>query len=757
MNSESGRHEESAGLQDSGEIVAANAITTPQKPSKLGRMYRLALKELREILRDRRTIATLLVMPIIVYPILSLALKQFLLGSDQPEANQQVRVGFDTFDDMLLFDQYYKIAFMQSQKLEDEKISSFVDKSKEKAEYPDLRAREIRDPSLEQLVANGNFDLGIRLQRTAYRPPRVVGITSGIHCEFVYRKGSVVSEKALQSVKKHIEQLNTFDFQRRLSMTRMQVDKIVTTNETSATERDAKTAPLATLVPLVLILMTITGAVYPAIDLTAGERERGTLETLIAAPVPRMGILLAKFVAVLTVAMLTAAVNLIGMMTTIWVFQIGTMIFGEQGITFQMFAAIFLLLLLFASFFSSILLAITSCARSFKEAQAYLIPVMLVAMTPGLMSLMPSFELRGVLVVIPLVNIVLLARDVMQGSVDFVSAVVAVVSTIIYGCFAIAIASRIFGTNAVLFGNQQTISTLFKYPSKESSVATPATAWFTLAILFPINFLWLGLLVRLQPIFPATYLLMFATVGTILQFAVVPALVMRFRRIKLLSGFGLNRPTILAYVGAILLGFSLGILLIQLYSMFGSQSAANEQLVKQAEVHVERWRQIPAPLVLVCMSLVPAVCEELFFRGMLFRSLSKATNATNTILITGILFGLFHILAAGSIASSRFIPTTLMGLILGWVCYKTKSVIPGMILHTIHNLLYVSLAYFLNDLVEAGWILRDQKELPFQIVIVAACGAVAGILVMIQVGRQNRRFQNTESLAEQSLLETETT
>ena len=73
---------------------------------------------------------------------------------------------------------------------------------------------------------------------------------------------------------------------------------------------------LAALIPLILVLMTVTGAVYPAIDLTAGERERGTLETLIAAPVPRLGLLFAKYVAVLTVALLTAVVNLIGMTIT---------------------------------------------------------------------------------------------------------------------------------------------------------------------------------------------------------------------------------------------------------------------------------------------------------------------------------------------------------------------------------------------------------------------------------------------------------
>src|SRR5439155_13253832 len=76
---------------------------------------------------------------------------------------------------------------------------------------------------------------------------------------------------------------------------------------------------LTAVIPLILILMTITGAVYPAIDLTAGERERGTLEILVAAPVPRLALLFAKYVAVVAVSILTATVNLVMMTVTLQV------------------------------------------------------------------------------------------------------------------------------------------------------------------------------------------------------------------------------------------------------------------------------------------------------------------------------------------------------------------------------------------------------------------------------------------------------
>ena len=125
---------------------------------------------------------------------------------------------------------------------------------------------------------------------------------------------------------------------------------------------------LATLIPLVLVLMTITGAVYPAIDLTAGERERGTLEAVMASPVPRYTVLIAKYLAVISVACLTALANLIAMFTTLWGSGLIDMIQGDGSSPLGMILPMLALLILFSLFFSAVLLSLTSFARSFKEA-----------------------------------------------------------------------------------------------------------------------------------------------------------------------------------------------------------------------------------------------------------------------------------------------------------------------------------------------------------------------------------------------------
>jgi ABC-2 type transport system permease protein/sodium transport system permease protein len=218
-----------------------------------------------------------------------------------------------------------------------------------------------------------------------------------------------------------------------------------------AMDTGKKQLSLAVFVPLVLILMTITGAVYPAIDVTAGERERGTLEVLVAAPIPRISLLFGKYVAVVTVALLTGVVNIVAMSLSVLISGQGKLVFGSEGFPLLILLEIFGLVLLFAAFFSAVLLVVTSFARSFKEAQAYLVPLMLASLTPGLLTLMPGVQLTPTLALVPLLNIVLLARDLLEGQALPFPALIVVLSTVGYAFLAVAVAARLFGGEAVLY------------------------------------------------------------------------------------------------------------------------------------------------------------------------------------------------------------------------------------------------------------------------------------------------------------------
>src|SRR4029079_5166652 len=161
------------------------------------------------------------------------------------------------------------------------------------------------------------------------------------------------------------------------------------------------------------------------------------------APVPRLGVLVAKYIAVVTVATLTAVVNLTAMTVTVASSGLWIFFFGNQGSPAEAIGVVLLLLILFSTFFSAVLLLVTSFARSFKEAQAYVVPLMVVALVPGFMSVMPGLTLGPLLSVVPLANIVLLARDVLEGDAPLVWGAVAVLSTILYGGLALALAAPI--------------------------------------------------------------------------------------------------------------------------------------------------------------------------------------------------------------------------------------------------------------------------------------------------------------------------
>ena len=458
--------------------------------------WRLGSKELRETLRDRRTIGTLFLMPLIVYPILSLLFQGFIASGFKQQASAPTEslggvVQQEVEGDQYLFlfdneDDFNRVApilnngylFLQGRRALHEDVAKELEAqgNPEEQRNTNLFRKHIfqaADPStgltLKQLVSQGLADVGVVVSQTKDEQGRDKPADFTLY----YQDSRTSSVEALRLFENILDSVTIGAFQGALARRGVASGAPVNIKAESLEPPPSKknNISFAAIIPLVLTLMTITGAVYPAIDLTAGERERGTLESLIAAPIPRMRILLGKLIAIVSVAMLTAIVNLIGMSITLWVFQFDKALFGEQGLTIETAGRILGLLILFAIFFSSILLVITSFARSFKEGQAYLIPVMMVALAPSLMSLKPDLELQGLWTVTPLVNIVLLARDVLSNTATWQNAVVTVGTTILYSLLALTLAARFFGTAKVLYGTDQGIGSIFKRPRNKRPYA----------------------------------------------------------------------------------------------------------------------------------------------------------------------------------------------------------------------------------------------------------------------------------------------
>jgi ABC-2 type transport system permease protein/sodium transport system permease protein len=324
--------------------------------------------------------------------------------------------------------------------------------------------------------------------------------------------------------------------------------------------------------------------------------------------------------------------------------------------------------------------------------------------------------------VTPLVNIVMLARDLLEGTVVTRLAVAAVCSTILYVAAAITLAAKIFGTDAILYGSPATWSDLVRRPAEPVSANSLPAAMLGLALMFPAYFVLASGLARSKELSMDRRLMVIGLITTVV-FGGIPIVITLFGRVRWSSGLGLCRAALGAVVAALLFGLVLWPIAheIYLFSKLLGLSVLGKEQIAQAETMIQQMREAPLWLVLVSMGLVPAVFEELCFRGFLFGALRTKLADDRTVIASSLLFGLFHeVLIPG-----RLLVSTFLGGVLGWVRLRSGSVLPGMLLHAIHNSLLLSIAHYRDEIIARGWGLQDSEHLP----VLWLAGAAIGVLV----------------------------
>jgi len=689
---------------------------SPAFSSRCGILWLLLLKELRETLRDRRTIVTLLAMPLLLYPLLGIGFRFIALQQSQDEA-PAYSVAFATPDEA----HWLMASLEQGQRALTHSLAAENSGRTTKSglsEIPQLPKLDVLVPDgsapfdLHSTIQEGSAELGVAVSivQQGAKPVRRV--------ELICLQGSHPSEEAARIVAECLQAQSlsvvsswatAHDPEFRWPI--QTVTKRLNSQET--------TSPLLSILPLVLLLMTVTGGVYPSIDLTAGERERETLETLMALPFSSVQILSAKFLAVLVVTLLTGAMNLVAMLVTIQAMSLDRTLFGGSGLSLLLAIKLCAVLIVFGVFFSAVLLAVTSAARSFKEAQAYLIPLMLLCLTPSLVILLPGWRLQGVVAVAPLVNMLLLARDMFEGTVTATPSLMAIVSTLLYSAVALSIAATQFGRGAVLAGSAGTLTDLFRRPNAPQADAPQSVVWFSLAALFPFHFYASHYLGQLSELTMVTRLVLSA-VMTVLLFAAWPTFLTAWFRIS--RGSTWNIPW-MAWLGAILLGIGLWPWIFEaiMVTRGWGWTVLDKDRLEMAQKLAESWGTVPVWILVFTLGITPGVCEEIYFRGFLLRGVLPVLGKTGTILVTGLIFGLFHVILSGGLAPERLLPSTLLGWILGWVAIRTGSVWPGVMLHSLNNATLLMLVSWQKELTRAYFGQLEQSHLPASWLGGAAC------------------------------------
>jgi sodium transport system permease protein len=203
----------------------------------------------------------------------------------------------------------------------------------------------------------------------------------------------------------------------------------------------------------ILLLMMFTGGIYPAIDMTAGEKERKTLEPFLATPIGRGEIVVGKIVTAIAVISVTAVLTLTSMIVSLKTFSSGDMakVLSVVPLDARGIALIVLTILPLAVFAASIMIAIAMFARSYKEGQSYLTPLTLIVIFPAFIGGMPGLKMTAALYLIPIFNASQVIRTVLMGEVTAQPFLITLAANLVYAAIAAYIARSRFEDENVLF------------------------------------------------------------------------------------------------------------------------------------------------------------------------------------------------------------------------------------------------------------------------------------------------------------------
>ncbi|MGE5754181.1 MAG: ABC transporter permease subunit/CPBP intramembrane protease, partial [Planctomycetaceae bacterium] len=495
----------------------------------------------------------------------------------------------------------------------------------------------------------------------------------------------------------------------------------------------------ARLFPFLLVTMALTGAFYPAIDLCAGEKERGTMETLLISPASRAEIVMGKFLTVVLASMTTALLNLVSMGLT--GLQLARQVHsmaphGPNRLAtsfappaFQSALWMFLLLIPLSVFFSAVCLALAVLARSMKEGQYYMTPLYIVCLPLIFLTLAPGIELNLFYSLLPITGVSLLLRALILGEyrVAWRFFLPVLVPTIVYGGIALRWAIDQFQREDVLFREAERfdlkswIRHLFrdKEPTPNGGEALLCfalmltSAWFLMQAMGSV-----GLARSLAGL----------AAGQI-AFILMPPLAM-----ALLLTASPRRTLRLYWPEPRYLGLAVG-LALALNPLVNELRPIVEYLFPIAPVVKSSLAQmlarVPSPgVALLLFAAIPALCEETAFRGYILTGLERGHGTRSAILLSALLFGFLHVLLS---LFQQLFNATLLGIVLGLLAVRSRSLLPGIVFHLLNNALTVLMGYWAGDPTGrriAGWLFRNPSEGLYHGWLVALGAAVSAALLV---------------------------
>jgi sodium transport system permease protein len=692
-------------------------------------------REMIDQLRDRRTLFTITVLPLLLYPLLGMLMMQVA----QFHRENSVRIcviGHENWpDDYPLWNPEGKLS-----------LASLPESAYRLIEFELVHSPEI---PLEQMP-----DAARKLLKTSLAdavlvvspefPDRLGGIL--LVSNMARDQSSIATSRMTALLERwwdhwRSQQLTAAGFPEMLS-TPMELEHVdVSASSVRQAVRWSK------ILPFVMLVWALTGAFYPAIDLCAGEKERGTLETLLSSPARRREIVWGKLLTINVFSITSALLNLTSMQVTAGLVVRSLSSSSSSAnlaeslgpVPAHAMSWLILLLIPMSAFFSGLALAVAAMARSTKEGQYYLMPLLLVTLPLVALPMIPSMEMNLGTSLIPVSGAVFLVRSLIEGRIAEAIAHLPVVFTVTFFCCWLATrwAIRQFESETVMFhesGRWDLRIWLRHLWRDREEIAKPSIALLCGALILVARF-FAQFFVSADASFVTITLLI--QVGLILTPCVLMAVFLTRHPRRALR---IHRAQWSHVIAAILIGFALhpsyqvlGQAIVEVYPI-GSETLTMLKQFESLLFQESLW------LVLLLLAALPAVCEELAFRGFIFGGLLRKQGVLRAIIVSSLLFGFTHAILQQSITAS------LMGLMLGLIAWRTGGVICTIIVHAISNSLTLSMAWCgrkgmdvpnaLSWAIEAnqdGWAYLPQWQ--FMSIVLS----VALLLILFQRSRQTQR------------------
>ena len=382
----------------------------------MNNLWNILKKELREMFRDKKSLSRMLVIPIFV-PLIVLGMSALF----EVQANKDI-------------EEYNKIGFAYELSEEEKNIAKELN----------IEVNEGNEDELKTKYENDEIDLYITKDGNKYI---LNGNDSDVttYAKTLMESYFNVYKEYLQSGYLQANNVNPND-----------VLNIITVEE-NITEEENMFVSYIRNYAFVFIIMAITvSATYPATDTTAGERERGTLETLLTFPIKSRDIIVGKFLAVTIASILTGIISLVLAIISVAIAQNAFSIYEGLNIMFSPISILLsvIIIIAYSFFISGLCIAIASSSKTFKEAQSALTPLTFISLFPGMIAFMIGVTGTPLLSIIPFINYVVVFTDTSAGNVDWLNIALMVISTIIYISIVLTYIIKQYKSEKILFSKE---------------------------------------------------------------------------------------------------------------------------------------------------------------------------------------------------------------------------------------------------------------------------------------------------------------